>query len=331
MTASRRFWVVLLVALVAAVSIRLFDVEPAVAQSSTVVAWHSEQSPGLDPNSSVWDAIPTSIIQMTAQRVTPPMSEEGAPWVMIAALHHDDVLYVNLKWVDTSSDTATDAVGIFSDAVAIQFPAVADASVPAICMGQADSAVNIWHWRADSQNGIASVPGRGYVDTYPEVDELHYPAAAASNPMFGAPAVQNLVAGGFGTVTPLESQVISGSGSHADTQWSVTMARPFGSPGELQPEFQVGGAMDVALAVWDGARDDRNGQKSVSAFLRMEIAANAYQGAGSDSGATDQTAGIVVLASITVLLMVIFGILATRRPQTDADGGADGGGEVHES
>jgi hypothetical protein len=39
----------------------------------------------------------------------------------------------------------------------------------------------------------------------------------------------------------------------------------------------------------------------------------------------------VVLASITVLLMVIFGILATRRPQTDADGGADGGGEVHES
>jgi hypothetical protein len=89
--------------------------------------------------------------------------------------------------------------------------------------------------------------------------------------------------------------------------------------------------MDVAVAVWDGARDDRNGQKSVSTFLRMEIAANPYQGAGSDSGATDQTAGIVVLASIAVLLMVIFGFLATRRPQTDTDGGADGEGEVHES
>ncbi len=297
---------------------RVFDVKPAVAQSSILTAWRSDVDPGLDPESAVWDEVPATLVQLTAQNVTPPSSDRGTPWVMAAAVHYDDVLYVNLHWVDLTADQATDAVGVFSDAVAIQFPAVAATSVPAICMGQADSAVNIWHWRADSQEGISTIPVNGYVDMYPEVDDLHYPAAAASNIMVSAPAVQNLVAGGFGTLTPLESQVIAGVGSHSESAWSVTMARPFAAPGELQPTFETGSTADVAFAVWDGANSDRNGQKSVSAFVRMAIVENPYVPAGA--GTTTSSGGVAVAVGWIVLLgviVMIVGIGLSRRSNDD--------------
>lgn len=315
----RRFWMVLLVALIAATGIRMFDIKPAVAQSQVLTAWHSTVDPGLDPDSAVWDEVPSTFVQLTAQNLTPPMSDRGTPWVQVTALHYDDVLYVNFRWVDQTVDRTTNTVGVFSDAVAIQFPAVAATSVPAICMGQADSAVNIWHWRADSQAGIATFPERGYVDLYPQVDELHYPAAAALNPMVSAPAVQNLVAGGFGTLLPLESQVISGVGSYGDNSWSVTMARPFAAPGELQPEFRVGRMMDVAFALWNGANKDRNGQKSVSAFVRMEIYQSAYQGAVPESGPASSSTAITMVAIAVAVAVFVGAFAAIGRVRDDDD------------
>jgi complex iron-sulfur molybdoenzyme family reductase subunit gamma len=310
---------VLLVALIAAAGIRAFDIRPAVAQSQTLTVWRSAVDPGLDPESSVWDEVPSEFVQLTAQNVTPPMSNGGAPWVQVTGLHFDDVLYMNLRWVDGTPDKTTDTVGVFSDAVAVQFPAIAATSVPALCMGQADTAVNIWHWRADTQEGIALVPESGHVDVYPEVDELHYPAIAAGNPMASAPAVQNLVAGGFGTLAALDSQVIAGVGSHSDTGWSVTMARPFTPPGELQPTFWAGGIMDVAFAVWNGDNEDRNGKKSVSAFIRMAIADRTFENVGPASGSTTSPVAITVVFVGIVGLVILISFLATRRSENDDD------------
>jgi hypothetical protein len=317
----RRFWVVLLVVLVAAAGIRAFDVKPAAAQTQTLTAWRSTVDPGFDPQSAAWDSVPPAYVQLTGQNVTPPMSTGGAPWIRVAVLHFEDVLYVNLQWVDQTLDSETDAVGVFSDAVAVQFPAIAASSVPALCMGQADTAVNIWHWRADTQWSVALTPAKGYVDAYPEADELHYPAIAAGNPMATASAVQNLVAGGFGTLASLEEQVIAGEGAHDEMGWSVTMARPFAPPGELQPTFSVGVTMDVAFAVWNGDHDDRNGQKSVSAFTRLVIDHNAYVPVGPGSGATSSSATIVLLFVGMVVAAVIFGFAVTR-------GSAEGEPEV---
>jgi len=316
-TSRRRFWLVLLVAVVAAAGIRLFDVKPAVAQSQTLTAWQSTVDPGFDPQNEIWDSVPSAYVQLTGQNVTPPMTTGGTPWVQIAALHFDDVLYVNLKWTDATADASTDSVGVFSDAVAVQFPAIAASSVPALCMGQADSAVNIWHWRADTQWGVALTPETGYVDAYPEVDELHYPANAAGNPMANASAVQNLVAGGFGTLSSFDDQVIAGEGAHDDTGWSVTMARSFAPPGELQPTFSAGEAMDVAFAVWNGSRDDRNGQKSVSVFTRLVIDDDTYEPVGPGSGATSSSATIVLMFMGIVVIAVVLGFVATRRPDGD--------------
>ncbi len=313
----RRFWLVLLVAVVAAVGIRFFDIEPAVAQTPVLTAWHSEVDPGLDPDSVLWDEVPSSLVQLTGQSVTPPMSDDSASWIMASAVHHDDVLYINLRWVDVTSDRSTDAVGVFADAIAIQFPAVAASSVPAICMGQADAAVNIWHWRADSQVGVSTFPDHGYVDMYPDVGELYYPAAAASNPMVSAPAIQNLVAGGFGTLGALDEQTIAGGGSYRDQGWAVTMARPFTPPGELQPEFEVGGTMDVAFAVWNGDNDDRNGQKSVSTFMRMFIEGDSYQPVEGGADPANSQIPIAIMIAVVVAIAVIAGLVGSRRPSGD--------------
>jgi hypothetical protein len=310
---------VLLVALIAAAGIRAFDIKPAVAQSQTLTVWRSAVDPGLDPESSVWDGVPSEFVRLTAQNVTPPMGDDGAPWVQVTGLHFDDVLYINLHWFDATADKTTDTVGVFSDAVAVQFPAVAATSVPALCMGQADTAVNIWHWRADSQEGVALVPDSGYVDIYPEVDELHYPAVAAGNPMVSAPAVQNLVAGGFGTLATLESQVIAGVGSHSGTGWSVTMARPFTPPGELQPTFVAGGIMDVAFAVWNGDNDDRNGKKSVSVFIRMAIDDSTFNIVGPASGSTTSPVAIPVVFVGIVGLAIVVILVVTRGSENDDD------------
>lgn len=313
----RRFWLVLLAALLAAAGIRFFDVEPAVAQTPVLTAWHSDVDPGLDPDNVLWDEVPSFLVQLTGQSVTPPMSDSSASWIAASALHHNDVLYINLQWVDVTDDRTTDAVGVFADAIAVQFPAVAASSVPAICMGQADAAVNIWHWRADSQEGVSAVPDRGYVDMYPEVGELYYPAAAASNPMVSAPAVQNLVAGGFGTLSALDDQTIAGGGSYGDLGWAVTMARPFTPPGELQPEFEVGGVIDIAFAVWNGANDDRNGQKSVSTFVRMVIEGDSYQPVAAGTESANSQIPIVIMIVVVVAIVVIAGFVATRRSSGD--------------
>jgi complex iron-sulfur molybdoenzyme family reductase subunit gamma len=312
----RRYVGLLLLALMVAVALRLLDVAPAVAQSQVVTAWNSALDPGLDPNSPVWEGLPPAQIQLTAQNVAPPMSDRGIGVVMVRAIHHGDVLYVNLQWRDATLDQTTDAVGVFADAVAVQFPSVAATSVPAICMGQADGAVNIWHWRADSQAGVSAIPESGYVDLYPQTDRLHSPAAAAGNVMASPLAVQNLVAGGFGTLAPLEQQVIQGAGEHDGMRWSVTMARPFSPPGTDQPAFAIGGEADVAVAVWDGSNQDRDGQKSVSSFVRMEIAANDYVPPGPPPESPGNP-WLIVFGTLGIT--IAFLLFISRAPKGDAN------------
>ncbi|MCZ7533698.1 MAG: ethylbenzene dehydrogenase-related protein [Acidimicrobiia bacterium] len=305
--------------LMLAIGFRIFDVTPAAAQSSILTSWSSTTDPGLDPNSAVWADTPATSVQLTAQNVTPPMSTGGIRAVNVRSVHYNNMLYVNLQWADTTPDMSTASVGTFADAVAMQFPSVAASSVPAICMGQADSAVNIWQWRADAQEGVSLMPDRGYVDLYQFTDDLYYPARAAGNIQSSTAAVQNLIAGGFGTLTPLNEQVIAGAGSHGALGWSVTLARPFTAPGENQPAFATGDMVDVAFAVWDGTNKDRNGQKSVSAFVRLEIAGNDFA-APPTVPASDAPFPWDTLALITIAVAVVGLVLAVFGRPSDWDG-----------
>lgn len=267
-----RLGVVLSLILVAGV-LRVTGANPAMAQTQTIGAWGAATEPVLDGAAPEWQSIVPVMLPTTAQQVTPPMGGGSIERVAVRALHWDNRLYVMLEWADPTPDYFSDRFESFSDAAAIQFPAEAGSEVPFICMGQADQAVNIWQWRSDQQEATPGLGPDGYADMYPSTDDLYFTARAAGNPLSqeGISPVHNLVAGGFGTLTATANGGLEGHGVHSDGRWMVVYSRPFEPSGELQPEFTGHEPIDVAFAVWDGSKKERNGIKSVSAFTQLSI------------------------------------------------------------
>jgi complex iron-sulfur molybdoenzyme family reductase subunit gamma len=303
----------LLGAALIAVVLLTFDANPAVSQTGTLLGLSVDDAPGIDPASSAWARAPETRVQLTAQNVTYPFGGGSVPVLAVRALHHDDVLYLRIEWTDDTVDDATGRTEDFADAVAVQFPASPGSSVPAVCMGQADGGVNIWQWRADREagapEGIEDLHPDGYVDDYQETGDLFFPAREADNPVATSPpAVQDMVAIGFGTIGPAPSQTIEGRGDRTQGRWRVVVARPFPAPDADRPSFEIGEPTDVAFAVWDGSRGDRDGQKSVSEFVRLEL---------SDQQAPTSRGVVLVigLAAIAILALLGLGVAAFVQPR----------------
>lgn len=313
-----RLFAVLLTALLLAIGLRVTDANPASAQTVTLQAYQVDEDPGTDTDTPAWRDVPSVEIPLGAQTVTFPTGGGlaiDAPTARVRALHDEDTLFIALDWPDQTVDDTSAATQAFADAAAVQFPSEPDSSVPSVCMGQADQGVNIWHWRADSQAGLPDSPGSGYVDVYPSTDDLQFPARAAGNP-YAQPdggATQNLVAAGFGTLTPSDEQIVDGHGTHDGDRWTVVFTRDYPAPGPLQPGFANGQVIDVAFAVWDGALDQRDGIKSVTSFVQLELTDTAVPG--------DRSA---LLATLLVALLLVGGGAAVwlqrHRAKTAAPG-----------
>lgn len=273
MTGLRGKLVVVLVLLLSAALLRVTEANPAVAQTQEIGAWHVTSAPTMDGFAPEWQSIVPVFLPTTSQQTTQPMGGGSIERVAVRAVHHEEMLYVMLEWVDRTPDETSGHYHGFTDAAAVQFPAEAGTEVPAICMGQADQAVNIWQWRADLQNPAPELPDQAYVDMYQFTDDLYYPAREAGNPIAQdtRPGVQNLLAGGFGTLEATDDAGLEGHGTHSDGRWAVVFARPLEPGADLQPDFDDASQVDVALAVWDGSQGERDGIKSVSAFTRLNI------------------------------------------------------------
>jgi len=249
------------------------DLNPAVPQTTSLTALRSAEDPGLDPAAGAWSDAQEVALALTAQAVAYPFGGGTVAEVRVRALYHDRNLYLRVEWDDRSRDTTTDAVDKFTDAVAVEFPADAKASVPSVCMGQADGGVNVWQWRADHQG---TAEAEAVADFYPA--DASFPAEEVGNPVARRRrAAQDLVASGFGTLAKAPTQSVRAHGvySKADdpdpAQWAVVFERPFAKPGRGQPGFSVTDKLDVAFAVWNGREAERNGIKSVSQFGRMVL------------------------------------------------------------
>jgi hypothetical protein len=309
--------ILLLAALVASL-LRVSGVNPAVAQTSVVGAWTLTADPGLDGTAATWQSIPPVWVAMTPQNVTAPMGGGEVARVAVRAAHYQDRLFVMLEWVDPSPDLDAARVEDYPDAAAIQFPAEAGTGVPALCMGQADQAVNIWQWRADLAGGDGTVPEGAQVDLYPSTDDLYFPARHLGNAVSSGSPVQNLLAGGFGTLTPADSQVVEGQGAYRGGTWSVVFSRRFASPGSMQPGFQTGSRIDAAFAIWDGASDNRDGIKSVSTFVQLQPS---DQAPPHEAAARSATGALVLVAvSASVLITVVVMALRDAGPRVRGDG-----------
>ncbi len=323
LSSSRRLTIVIMaLALVGAVALTVFDLRLASSQTVTLVAKRSEDPiPIDDPAADVWKKGAPIQVPLSGQITVPPRGG-GEGTVTARALHYDGKLYIRMEWSDDSEDDSTSRQNEFTDAAAVQFPVTHGESVPAFCMGNPEAPVNIWQWKAAWQAAGGSVldvreayPNMA-VDLYPFEDEPEfYPAVASGNIVARADrtsGADNLLAGSFGTLTASEAQVVAGTGVWDDGKWRVVFSRDL-TVGDEYAQFAEGDRTNIAFAVWNGANAERDGMKSVSQFMTLEVSSEIATGGGGPSGKVIGLFVVVGLVVVAGLAAVGSYLLYTRR------------------
>jgi hypothetical protein len=241
------------------------------------------------PWDNAWNRAASVDVPLSGQpAVTPTRPQPAFPFVRVRALVDSSRVAVLLEWADQTKDESTLAVDAFSDAAAVQ---IALGTGTSICMGQQAGGLNIWHWRADWAADLAD--RRGVTDAHPNMpDDEHFPAdpdggdltpdgflagRMAGNPFAAADrptSVQDLNAVGFGSLTSQapSGQNVHGASEYRDGIWRVVFSRELTPADANDAILEPGSAVAVvAFALWDGATGDRNGQKSVSAWLSLAL------------------------------------------------------------
>lgn len=303
-------------AAVGAIAMTAADVRLA---SPAPIAMTAERSMGRvpsDPWSPFWKQTSAVDVPLSAQNLTAPKG--GRTGLATArAVHDGRKLYVLVEWRDPSRDVGAGGPRRFADQAAIEFPSVAGERVPAFCMGDPQAGVNIWLWKASRQTDtdlgyrdVEAMHPRTVADDYPFADEpTFYPPRALGNVVASqvASPVETLVANVFGSLTAVDGQAATGIGRWRNGTWRVLFRRDLPAPEDGQTTFSIPEATNVALAIWDGARGDRNGQKSVGQFLTLKLSRDTLvSGEGSVRGSWPY-----VVAGIVVAAFVLGGMVGT--------------------
>jgi hypothetical protein len=226
-------------------------------------------------------------VALLPQMITTPMQPAPATHAIeVRAVRNADHAGFLLEWDDETPDLRT-AIDGFGDMVAIEFP-VAAGSVPAPFMGNPGGRVQILQWRADWQSDLERgaltlkelYPNAYAADFYP--DE-HLPeasaapyrgAAGAGNPMADPKrrsAVQDLMAEGFGTLTPRVTQAAQGVGRHDGKRWHVVITRPLAAQGDSAASLEPGVQTQIAFAVWNGSAREVGARKAWANWIGLEV------------------------------------------------------------
>ncbi len=312
---------IVLLALAGALLLTLTGTRLAASQEAVLTAERANDVPANEPWAAFWDDVPKVDVPLSAQASTPPMGGRGST-MSARAVHDGTNLYLLLEWSDSTQDHSVGRTEDFTDAAAVEFPAPAAAHVPAFCMGDPAATVNIWQWRAawqeDMTKGFQGAVRARYpnaaVDEYPfRGDPVFYPGRDVHNPMsvvHRTSAVDNLVAGGFGSLTADPLASVSGWGEWRDGTWRVVLTRPLQVGREGNVELYKDTWTDVAFAVWDGAAAERDGMKSVSNFLGMDIRPGPLTSGG---GWADAVLIAVLAIFVLFAVMLVMDLPKARR------------------
>jgi len=217
------------------------------------------------PEDPAWEKIPPLALPLSGQVITRPVwPEPSARALTVRSVHNGTDIAFLLEWQDnTKNDRLTP--GTFRDGVAIGLPL---GEAPAFfCMGQLDHYINIWHWKADWQSDIDRRAARsGERKEGGEVRRFEVIPRRASS-------VEDLVGGGFSTLTSKQSQGrIQGKATWKDGTWRVVMRRPLASTDpENEARLEPGRLQAIDFAVWNGENKERNGQKAVAPWFQLTI------------------------------------------------------------
>lgn len=240
------------------------------------------------PDDPHWDEASPYLAELVLQDlVEPRLLTPSTENLEVKALTNGRDVAFRLEWRDETLDDRPGAA-VFSDACAIQLPAVVEADVPAPQMGEAGRSVEITYWRASWQ---AAVDGRedsiralypaAKIDHYPfeaqslepdsssqrELAAQYAPARALGNLMEGPRErpVQDLLAEGPGSLSPAARQVSEGSGRRGADGWAVVIRRP------LPSAWGSASRSQIAFAVWDGSQDEVGARKMRSVWFPFHL------------------------------------------------------------
>ncbi|CAG1007598.1 Selenate reductase subunit gamma [Myxococcaceae bacterium] len=232
-------------------------------------------------------AAPASRIALLPQvAATPRNPAPATSAIEVRALRNDDHAAFLLEWEDDTPDVRATLDG-FGDMVALQFPVAAGAP-PVPFMGNPGGRVQILQWRADWQTDMErgattmrELYPNSYAADFHHAD--HLPAAEAAayegavslgNPMSvqeRKSAVQDLVAEGFGSLTPRATQAASGRGTNDGRRWRVVVTRPLAPAGESAADLAPGTSTNVSFAVWNGSKGEVGARKAWAAWVPIEV------------------------------------------------------------
>ena len=256
------------------------------ADATIVATQTNEDIPDDNPEATVWQS---------AREYEIPLNRLWQPEILpmhvrVRALYNGKDMAIRLEWDDATQNMGYSQPQTFRDGAAVQFSPSGE--FPFIGMGNGKTMtgleipVNIWHWKGDWQadagtyTDIKHIYPNMHVDTYyfpKEVQDKTYLAGRAAGNLFSSDhrpsVVEDLNAVGFGSLEsqPVSSQGVQGRGDWSDNKWQVVLRRPLESQEARDVKFSKGAAIPVSFAVWDGAREDRDGIKFVSTWFRLKM------------------------------------------------------------
>jgi complex iron-sulfur molybdoenzyme family reductase subunit gamma len=190
--------------------------------------------PPIDPLDPAWGALaPTQITLYPQASLIPASGSDKALNAAVRSIYNGKTLALHIEWPDATR-SATRGIGKFADSIAVQWPLRygPGISLPYVGMGHKDAAATQWLWRADG-------------------------------------SVETLAAEGFGTLTTQAPDGVLAKGAWRDGKWQVVFMRsllPLASGQAVRFDPAKQGVAPVALALWDGDAQERNGKKHLSAW-----------------------------------------------------------------
>jgi complex iron-sulfur molybdoenzyme family reductase subunit gamma len=187
--------------------------------------------------------VPQRSVRLNDAAANAALATSGPTQATVRALVTEEELALLVEWVDATEDRSpADASGdgaAFGDGVAVEIPARFGRGVrlPYIGMGDEGEHVLVSMQRAVSMTHATGSVGR------------------------------EAVAAGFGSLTRAPQGDARSSLRRVGDRWRAVFVRPLAT----LPSSSKTGLVPFALAVWDGARRERGGNKSLSSWKMLRI------------------------------------------------------------
>ncbi|MEO5953508.1 MAG: ethylbenzene dehydrogenase-related protein [Chloroflexia bacterium] len=270
LTAKGRALSIFTLVLFVGFTLAAFNVPLASSAANAVEVHHSAQAAPTDPQSPMWEQAAESEIPMSAQQMQQPGGGTTKA-VRVQAIEDGITFSIRVSWDD---DTKNDTVGnLPSDAVAIQLP-IDPKHLPYQCMGQSNSRVNIWQWKAALEKSAGE--------------------NLSVTDMGGA---RNLTSNGICKAVETNGVAPSAKSYHDGKAWHVVYWRKLYKGDISTAPLVRETSTSIAFAVWNGARGETRGMKAVSTWNTLQF----------QTPAANNTGNLITLAAVVLVSAGLIG------------------------